>query len=254
MALSLGVLSHAVAETLRISLPAMRKSRRGTLTRQECDASLVSWANKILIRARVELHVEGQENLNPLLAPQAADASTDFLSAIIVSNHLSLYDIPVIYSALPLSLRMAAKKSIFKIPIWGSALRAAGFVSIDRKSPEKARANLQLAGATIRDRQISLYIAPEGTRSKTGKIQRFKRGAFELALATGLPVLPIALQGTEGVHKKGALKIHFDQTVSLKILPLISAQGFKDSRAMADHVQNAISLARSSSEEKGLTK
>src|SRR5690606_1025705 len=93
------------------------------------------WAARLLQRVGADLKVSGSEHVERGPGP-----------FVVVSNHQSLYDIPALYVGLPLSLRMAAKTELFRIPLWGSALRASGFVEINRSSPTEARRALQLAG------------------------------------------------------------------------------------------------------------
>ncbi len=189
---SLGVFSHAVIETAKISLPAVWRAQRGTLTDSECDDLLREWSARLLSRADVKLEVSGLERLLP-----------GAQSYVIMSNHQSLYDIPALFAALPLSLRMAAKAELFSVPVWGRAMTVAGFVKIDRKDPEKARRALETAGRSMAERGLSLAISPEGTRSPDGLVRRFKRGGFEFARATGFPILPVAIDGTRHILSKG---------------------------------------------------
>ena len=114
---SMSVLWHAAVETARISLPTVREARRGAVSHPVCDERLRSWATRLLARVDVELTVHGLEYLRKSPGP-----------FVIVSNHESHYDIPCLYASLPLSIRMAAKKELFRTPIWGPALRASGFV------------------------------------------------------------------------------------------------------------------------------
>lgn len=208
MSFSGWILLHAAAQTLRISAPAILHAQRGTLTTQECDDKLAAWSKRLLDRAGVQLTVRGLEKL--------ADTSPPF---IVISNHQSLYDIPVWFQALPFSLRMAAKKELFSVPIWGKAMEAAGFVKIDRKNKQSAYQALILAGDEMRTQQISLVIAPEGTRTTTGQLLPFRNGAFVLSRTTQIPILPVAVFGTMHIHKSGERVVHTGQQVSVHILP-----------------------------------
>jgi 1-acyl-sn-glycerol-3-phosphate acyltransferase len=159
---------------------------------------------------------------------------------VVVSNHESYYDIPCLYAALPLSLRMAAKQELFRTPLWGPALRASGFVEINRKSPEDAYRALHAAGQLMRAHHLSLYIAPEGTRTSDGELGRFKKGAFEVARVTGLCVLPVALRGTRFVHKKGDRHVNPGCHVGVRILPPMPPLAFPSSIDMAESARERI--------------
>lgn len=229
---SLGVFSHAVVETAKISVPAVWRSQRGTLTDAFCDEKLRSWSRRLLDRVELDLRVTGLERLLP-----------DATSYVVMSNHQSLYDIPTLFVALPLSLRMAAKAELFSVPIWGRAMTVAGFVKIDRKDPERARAALAAAGATMQARGLSLAISPEGTRSPDGFVRRFKRGGFEFAQATGLPILPVAIDGTRHILPKGADRVRLGQVVHVTVLEPIVAPNFEDFEGLRESVRAQIAGA-----------
>jgi 1-acyl-sn-glycerol-3-phosphate acyltransferase len=173
-------------ETGRISAPTVMEAALGRLTQEVCDARLDQGARRILERARVELVTVGVEHAVPGEA------------FVIMSNHQSLYDIPALYCALRRPMRMVAKEELFRVPLWGSAMRRAGFVAIDRS--DRARAIDSLASAKDQlSAGVSLWIAPEGTRSPDGKLGVFKRGGFHVAEDTGVRILPVSILGTERV-------------------------------------------------------
>lgn len=185
-------IAHAVWQTLRISVPTIWQGLRGTLTPDLTDARLQAWSGAIIARARVDLRVEGLER-----APFAE-------SFVMMSNHQSLYDVPVIYQALGRRIRMVAKQELFQVPIWGRAMHSAGFIALDRSSRERSRQTL-LASAEVLKGGTSIWIAPEGTRSKTGELGPFRKGGFHLALQSGCRILPISVLGTRAVlPAKGA--------------------------------------------------
>ena len=229
---SLGVFSHAIVETAKISVPAVWRSRRGTLSDDFCDEKLRSWSRRLLDRVELDLRVTGLDHLLPGVR-----------SYVVMSNHQSLYDIPTLFVALPLSLRMAAKAELFSVPVWGRAMTVAGFVKIDRKDPERARAALAEAGATMQERGLSLSISPEGTRSSDGVVRRFKRGGFEFARATGLPILPVAIDGTRHILPKGADRVQLGQVVKVSVLEPLVSPNFEDLEALRESVRSRIAGA-----------
>lgn len=182
----------AVFETLRISLPTVVDAARGRLTRDACDARLAGWSARVVSRAAIDLRVHGA-------LPAAGEAF------VVMSNHQSHFDIPCIYRAFPRSLRMVAKTELFRIPLFGRAMRAAEFVEVDRGDRAQARASLTRAGESLRD-GINVWIAPEGTRSVTGALGPFKKGGFVLAEGAGVRILPVTVSGTRDVlpvHERG---------------------------------------------------
>ena len=179
-------LARAIAETARISAPTIYDGLSGRLTPEMCDLRLDAWSQRLLEQARIELDVVGLE-----LAPRAE-------SFVVMSNHQSLYDIPVMFQALRRRVRMVAKKELFKVPGWAQAMRLAGFVELDRSDRDKAIASLGSAELALRQ-GTSIWIAPEGTRSRDGTLLPFKKGGFYLARATGARILPVSINGTRRV-------------------------------------------------------
>lgn len=231
----IGILAHAVGETLKISLPAVWRGGRGTITPQFCDAKLASWSARLLDHVQIELKVSGHEQLRLTPPPY-----------VVVSNHQSAYDIPVLFQALPFSLRMAAKKELFNIPIWGRAMTASGFVKIDRSDGKGANEVLRAAGERLRADQMSLLIAPEGTRSVDGQLLPFKNGAFNVARATDLPILPVAISGTINVHRSGDLKVQQGQHVHVQLLPALFPHRFSTVDELREAARNSIQTALAS--------
>lgn len=185
-------IAHAIWQTLRISLPTIWQGLWGTLTPEVCDARLERWSSSIVRRARIDLRVDGLER---------ASAGESF---VIMSNHQSLYDVPVIYQTLHRRIRMVAKQELFRVPVWGRAMQRAGFISLDRKNRDRSRETL-LASANVLHAGTSIWIAPEGTRSMTGELGEFRKGGFHLALQSGCRILPVSIAGTRAVlPAKGA--------------------------------------------------
>ncbi len=127
-------------------------------------------------------------------------------SCVYLANHQSLFDIPALLRAVPGRFRFVAKQSLFRIPVFGWALRAAGFVSVDRDDRAAARQSLAAAEVGLRAGG-SILLFPEGTRSTGETLLPFKRGGFLLALRTGLPVVPVGIRGTRAVQPRGRYSI-----------------------------------------------
>jgi 1-acyl-sn-glycerol-3-phosphate acyltransferase len=116
-----------------------------------------------------------------------------------MSNHESLYDIPALITALPGQTRFLAKRALFRIPLFGWALKVGGFVSIDRS--DRSRAGESFAEA-MRELEggASVVVFPEGTRNTDGRLLPFQRGGFLLALKSGLPIVPVGIHGSRRVR------------------------------------------------------
>ena len=162
----------------------------------------------ILTISGIKVKVTGRENLN---------RDTAYVFA---SNHLSLFDIPVLQYWVPNNFGFIFKKELAKIPVFGWQLYLGPHIIIDRKNPEKAMKSIERAKKHLTKRGISVLLFPEGTRSKTGEIQSFKRGAFHLAARVGFPVVPVTIEGTQNLLKKkpfrinsGTVSLHFDKPI-----------------------------------------
>ncbi|MEM8961883.1 MAG: lysophospholipid acyltransferase family protein [Acidobacteriota bacterium] len=121
--------------------------------------------------------------------------------AIYMSNHQSYFDIPTLIGTLPGQTRFLAKRMLFKIPIFGWALYAGGFIPVDRGDRQAAR-NTYAAALKTLEKGHSILIFPEETRSADGKLKRFKRGGAVMALETGFPIVPVGLRGTRQVQPR----------------------------------------------------
>ncbi len=137
---------------------------------------------------------------------------------IIMSNHLSLFDIPTIFRAFSdkINLRMMAKKELFNVPIWGLAMKKTDFISVDRGNHKEAIQSLNLAKSKM-DGGVALWIAPEGTRSRTGELLPFKKGGFILAKQTDAIIIPVGIRGTNKIIPPDTLDFSFDQAVEVHI-------------------------------------
>jgi len=135
---------------------------------------------------------------------------------ILMCNHSSLYDIPVSFMAIPGSIRMLTKKELFSIPILRSALINGSFVSIDRKNSQQSRKDLKRAREVL-ESGIMLWIAPEGTRSRDGKLHRFKKGGFHLAIETGATIVPIGIRGINDVLPSNTIELIINGEIEVHI-------------------------------------
>ena len=153
------------------------------------------WGKSILLVSRVSVSVKGLSNI---------DRSSPY---IYMPNHQSNFDIPVLLGHLTVQFRWLAKMELFKIPIFGRAMRKAGYISIDRYHRESAIESLNLAANRIKN-GVSVLIFPEGTRSRDGKIRSFKKGGFVMAIDSGVPIVPVVITGTRAIMPKGRFRVY----------------------------------------------
>lgn len=194
---------RAMGRILGISAPTVLEAMRGRVSRDVCDRRCEAMGKGCLEDAEIELVVKGLEKL---------DLSQPYL---FMSNHQSLYDIPILFAALKGRLRMVTKKELFKVPIWGQALQAAEFIAIDRKNRYQAIESLKQA-AKLMQSGINVWIAPEGTRSRDGRLLPFKKGGFMLALDTGAKIVPVAINGAHAVIPPKSFRIRLGQRVEVE--------------------------------------
>ncbi len=161
---------------------------------------------------------------------------------IFVSNHSSQYDIPVLQHSIPNKMGMIFKKELAKIPFFGWQLKLGPYVMIDRKNPEQALKSIEEAKEKISKIGMSVVVFAEGTRSKTGEVQQFKRGAFYLASRSGYPIIPVSISNSIKIMPKGKfrikggkVKVHFN-----KPIPTNGLSNKKDELDLMEKVRGVI--------------
>ncbi len=214
----LAILAHAAYATFRLSAVTAIDAGLGRLERRVTTERLDRWSRLIVERAGIRFAVHGRENLPPGDEP-----------FVVMSNHQSHYDVACLFQAIDRPMRMVGKTELFQIPVMGAALRAGEFVEVDRKNHQRAVASLGAAKRTIQS-GISVWIAPEGTRSPTGKVAPFKKGGFHLALDTGVRILPVAVEGTRFVLPARSLELSLRRPVSVTIGAPIDAAAYGEAR------------------------
>ncbi len=145
-------------------------------------------------------------------------------SYVFISNHASLLDIPAVLYSLPFQLRFLAKKELYKIPVFGLALRMAGHIRIDRGNLESAVESLKKASKRLKKRKASAMVFAEGTRSLDGRIGRFKKGGIILAISMGIPIVPISISGSRELAPKGDMMIKRG-TIRIRVGNPIATEG-----------------------------
>ena len=212
------------------SLKVILRALLGRLDRPKMDYYTRAWASRLLHLVRMQFRVRGS-------APDFRDGRR----YLILCNHSSHYDIPVSFVATSGSVRMLAKKELFRIPLLGQAMKAGDFPSIDRHNREHALADLQVA-RQLMESGIVLWAAPEGTRSPDGRLQPFKKGCFHLALDTGAIIVPVAIRGIHHVLPARTFQLNLGQPVQFCFGSPIDAGEFGPDQmdSLMDRVRNQI--------------
>jgi 1-acyl-sn-glycerol-3-phosphate acyltransferase len=152
-----------------------------------------------------------------------------------------MFDIWALLATLPGSIRFVAKKELFKIPLLGGAMRAAGHIAIDREARKKAFLAYDEAARMIRSGTSTPVVFPEGTRSRTGELLPFKNAPFGLAIAAQVPVVPIYIHNTFEILPKGAWRLR-RRPIRLFVGPPIPTKGLApaDRERLRDEVRAAM--------------
>ena len=197
--------------------------RRGRATRGIAGA----WSRVLLRLFSVKVRASGVEHARAGPAVYAA-------------NHASALDILVLFGHLPVDFRIIYKKSLSLVPLLGWAIWLGGHIPIDRSNPFRARRSLDAAARRIRG-GTSVVVFPEGTRSPDGSVRRFKRGSFGLAIAAGVPVVPVSLAGVKGVVPRGLPSLR-PGTVRAVLHPPVHVVGRsnEDAEALAEEVRTIV--------------
>ncbi|WP_144394344.1 lysophospholipid acyltransferase family protein [Pleionea sediminis] len=181
--------------------------------RTKVDRVIRQWSAKLV--EIVNLNIEIKGHFEPIEGRRY----------IIMCNHSSIYDIPVSFLAIPGTLRMLAKKELFRIPLFGRAMKMSEFVFINRSNKDEAKRDLALARERMQD-GIMIWIAPEGTRSVDGELLPFKKGGMHLAIETQAMIVPVVIKDIHRVLPKNRFRMNCNQTVEFRIGQPIDASEF----------------------------
>lgn len=186
------------------------------------------WAPGLLAGAGAKLRVEGLERM-------------DFTQPhVFVANHQSIIDVCALFRALPVPIRFVIKQELEKVPFIGWYARAMGMVFIKRGRAREAAERLHGIVALVRG-GASLCAFPEGTRSRDGSIGPFKGGAFQVALQAGVPVVPIAIEGSGAVLPASGFRVR-PGTITVRIGDPMPTAGLRpgDRHALAQRAHDAV--------------
>jgi 1-acyl-sn-glycerol-3-phosphate acyltransferase len=174
---------------------------------------ILAWSRAWLVPAGVRLMVEGAE---------LVDVNESY---VVTANHLSNIDVMVCFAAIPVPIRYLAKRELFGIPILAQGMRAIGIVEVDRahSRSQDIHDSINVQSQAVIERGHSLMIYPEGTRSRDGEPKPFRKGAFTMAVSTGMPLLPVTIHGTRQVWKPlspwirpGTVRVIIDRPIPTK--------------------------------------
>jgi len=172
----------------------------------------VLWARLLCYLTPITVKVQGRENIHKKQ------------SYVIIANHLSLYDIFVLYGWIGIDFRWIMKKELRNVPGLGIACEKIGHIYVDRSSPTSALETIRQTKLKVRE-GTSIIVFPEGTRSANGEMGEFKKGAFKIAFDLNLPILPITLTGTDTILPNHSLNL-FPGRANIKIHPPVPLENY----------------------------
>ena len=187
----------------------------------------VFWSRSVIRLLLLPIKVTGRENVDPKQ------------SYVFVANHQSFLDVFAVYGWLPNNFKWLMKKEIRRVPFVGTACAVAGHIFVDRSNPRAALQSMEKVKKELVD-GISTVIFPEGTRTKTGEMGRFKQGAFKIAMDMGLPVVPLSLNGFFKAMPSGQAFANPRARVSLHVGKPIDISQFNDINEAMEYLRNEI--------------
>ena len=192
---------------------AVWKALVKTTSRTWVDKASHNWAARLLNAARVKVTV-----FNPHDVSFQVDRPI-----VVMCNHTSLYDIPLSFAAVPGSLRMLAKKELEKVPFMGRGMKASEFLFVDRNDRRQAFKDMALVRKKM-ESGIIVWIAPEGTRSQSGKLGPLKKGAFLTAIDAKALIIPLGIRGANTIMPPHSWQLYLDQPAEIHVgLPIDAA-------------------------------
>jgi 1-acyl-sn-glycerol-3-phosphate acyltransferase len=220
---------QAVGYTLNISTRFLLSMAAGNGTVARYDQLIEWYWRKILTAGQLSLVVHGREHF------------TRGGAHVVMSNHSSLLDIPLMMASVPGSVRFVTKEELTRIPIWGHALLASGYIPISRNNRERAIQQLEKAKVVLRQ-GLNVWVSPEGTRGRTGELGPFKKGGFHTALGLGVPVVPAWIEGAFGIIPPRQFGVTFGGSATVRFGPPIETEGRskEDLAPLMDEVRRAM--------------
>ncbi|HET9158266.1 MAG TPA: lysophospholipid acyltransferase family protein [Myxococcaceae bacterium] len=197
---------------------------------ERADTAIRGWCKAVVGATGAREDVGGLENL---------PAGT----CVLVCNHQSNIDAPFIFLRLPKHIRFVAKQELYRIPIFGAAVKAMGNIRVERTGSEGDRKRIEAAIEQVRTRTSILFFA-EGTRSIDGKLRAFKKGAAILAIDAQVPLVPVAVAGAHEITPKGGLWVRSGRPLILRVGKPIPTAGLgRDDRdSLTEQAHDAVAV------------
>ncbi|MGH8953108.1 MAG: lysophospholipid acyltransferase family protein [Acidimicrobiia bacterium] len=193
------------------------------------DKVIRTWSRVWLLASGTRLELEGEDNIDP------------DRSYVVVANHLSALDIMACLLAVPLPIRFLAKKELFRVPVLAQGMRMVGIIEVDREARGAVHSEVNRQSKELIEKGRSLIIYAEGTRPRNGVMKPFKKGAFTMAISTGLPVLPLSIHGSyeawppgQPIVRGGVIRVVLDKAIETEGL------GNADTGELRDQVREVI--------------
>lgn len=218
---------RTVLRTLDISARFLAAAAVGRGSLELADTLLRGWSTDIFRYGSATLTVTGRESLI---------AGRPY---VVMSNHGSMTDIPALIATFPGSLRMVTKEELMRVPIWGRAMRESGFIPIDRKDKRRAIEQLEVAKERLKS-GVAVWISPEGTRSRDGRLGPFKKGGFHLARQLQAEIVPAYVEGTAEAFPAGGVVANYDVPVAVHYGAPLPIDPSQDIEAQMRAVRSAI--------------
>ena len=218
-----------VPSTLYHGARILWAARRGEAGRADLEQMPRNWSKSILWAAGAKVVLEGAEVVDPD-RPQ-----------ILVANHSSWFDVAAWAAHLPGKYRFVAKQELASVPVFGPAWQACGHIAIDRGNRKKAIESLAIARRKLEDERPTVIMFPEGTRSESGELMKFKKGAFLLAIQTGVELIPVGISGSREIMSRKSWLIR-PGTVTVRFgTPIeVAGMGVDDRDALIGQARTAV--------------
>lgn len=214
---TLFIIVCSFAYTGYIAILAILRNLFSHVDRPWVDRTIQTWTRNLLKMVEVDYKIY---NPHQVIPPKNR-------ATLIVCNHVSLFDIPLSFLAFPQhSMRMLAKKELLRVPFFGRSLQVAEFPSIDRHNRQQAIQDLKKI-RELMESGILVWVAPEGTRSKDGKLGPFKKGAFITAIEAEAIIIPIGIKGAADILPAKSLNLNLHQRAEVHIGKPIDAALYK---------------------------
>jgi 1-acyl-sn-glycerol-3-phosphate acyltransferase len=162
---------------------------------------------------------------------------------VLLPNHVSHLDAAILFGLIPLPIKAVVKKELYDFPFVHYCMRYAGFIEVDRRDPNRSKTAVARAVAALKTGSCFM-IFPEGTRSRTGELGEFKKGAFAVAIEAGSRIVPVAIVGAEALMPPGRLVIE-PGTVRVRVLDPVDAASYstRDRDRLVEEVRGRIAAA-----------